>query len=471
MADSARIAEATILEIPVTIQGSQTVEGTERREMFTETTKTTLVFENGAAIILKARVLAGQSVFLRNELSGKEVLCRVIEVPAPGQPGCTELEFAAREPGFWAVPTSEPVAAAQQSGPPQATGALADGSVAAPGIESGAPTTLPVNVPEVAATPSSSASHEAAAAPSGPASAAVPDDAKEAEQLAGMVAKDAKALARRASAGKPAKEVAAAPPAAPTAELGETTAGTSKPAKALSPLALRLHGIRTYTLRKNPVAFGIAALVLVGAALGVAWRVKRSLSIHGGDRTATARAHSNTAMPTQPRGDNPGAPAQPTPKTEQPSFAQQPAVQLARNPGAVTTGAEATGSGKAVGTFAAPKVEASRSIVSPEQAESEQGSRGKPKGLVAKQVIPARIVSQAQPPLPSWAEALDTGDVVTLDAVIDEKGNVASATLLSGPHLLERAAKDAVELWIFEPTISNGKPIPTHMILTVEFQR
>jgi len=59
MPDAARIAQANALEVPVTIQGSKIVAGTEQRELFTETTKTTLTFDNGAVLNLKARVLAG----------------------------------------------------------------------------------------------------------------------------------------------------------------------------------------------------------------------------------------------------------------------------------------------------------------------------------------------------------------------------------------------------------------------------
>ena len=73
MANTVR-SQATALEIPVTIQGSKTVQGTEQRELFTETTKTTLVFENGAVVKLNARVSPGQCVFLRNDKSEREIL-------------------------------------------------------------------------------------------------------------------------------------------------------------------------------------------------------------------------------------------------------------------------------------------------------------------------------------------------------------------------------------------------------------
>ena len=76
MADTAR-NQGTVLEIPVTIQGSKTVEGSEQRELFTETTKTTIVFENGAVLKLNAKISPGQCVFLRNDQTEKEILCKV----------------------------------------------------------------------------------------------------------------------------------------------------------------------------------------------------------------------------------------------------------------------------------------------------------------------------------------------------------------------------------------------------------
>jgi TonB family protein len=60
---------------------------------------------------------------------------------------------------------------------------------------------------------------------------------------------------------------------------------------------------------------------------------------------------------------------------------------------------------------------------------------------------------------------------VTLDATIDEKGNIAQTKVLSGPRQLQHAAEQAVGLWEFAPAESGGKPVSSHMTLTVEFQR
>jgi outer membrane biosynthesis protein TonB len=106
-------------------------------------------------------------------------------------------------------------------------------------------------------------------------------------------------------------------------------------------------------------------------------------------------------------------------------------------------------------------------VVAP--AANPEGSRKAPAS--APVLIPVKIVAQAQPALPEWAKGLDLDDVVKLDATIDEKGNLAATKVLSGARPLQRAAQDAVQLWIFEPAQLGGKPVSTHLILVVEFQR
>jgi outer membrane biosynthesis protein TonB len=84
--------------------------------------------------------------------------------------------------------------------------------------------------------------------------------------------------------------------------------------------------------------------------------------------------------------------------------------------------------------------------------------------------VPAKIVSQEPPAIPAWATGLEADEVVKLDALIDEKGNVVETKLISGPRILQHEAERAVALWVFEPALSDGKPIATRMVLTVQFQ-
>jgi hypothetical protein len=137
-----------------------------------------------------------------------------------------------------------------------------------------------------------------------------------------------------------------------------------------------------------------------------------------------------------------------------------------------------------VASAPAAKVVRSSPALGPSESADEEGphvvepepavDQPKPVERVEPKVpenVPAKIVSEAQPPLPPWAKSLDVGTVVKLDAVIDEKGNLETTRIVSGPRLLRRAAEQAVQLWIFEPAELDGKPAASHMVLTVEFQR
>jgi hypothetical protein len=126
------------MEIPVTIQGARPVEGTARRELFTETTKTTLIFENGAVVNLNSRVSLGQCVFLRNDQSGREILCKVLKWREVGQSGYTDLEFTAHDSGFWGVLAEQSSAAGQILNAHKAIEASGENPDATPSMGSGA---------------------------------------------------------------------------------------------------------------------------------------------------------------------------------------------------------------------------------------------------------------------------------------------------------------------------------------------
>src|SRR6267142_6504899 len=99
-------------EIPVTVNGARTVEGSDKREPFSENTQTVLVFSNGAVIRLSSAVTSGQLLFLTNEKSKKEVVCQVVKSKNYSNvAGYVELEFTEAAPGFWGLrfPASAPV--------------------------------------------------------------------------------------------------------------------------------------------------------------------------------------------------------------------------------------------------------------------------------------------------------------------------------------------------------------------------
>src|SRR3989449_1484448 len=92
------------LEIAVTVNGARAVEGSDKREPFSETTQTVLVFGNGAVIRLTSTVAPGQLLFLTNEKTKKEVVCQVVKSKNyRSVSGYVELEFTESVVGFWGM--------------------------------------------------------------------------------------------------------------------------------------------------------------------------------------------------------------------------------------------------------------------------------------------------------------------------------------------------------------------------------
>jgi protein TonB len=92
------------LEVSITVNGARSVDGTDKREPFSESSKTVLVFGNGAVIRLQSSVAPGQLLFLTNEKTKKEVVCQVVKSKNyRNVSGYVELEFTEPVVGFWGM--------------------------------------------------------------------------------------------------------------------------------------------------------------------------------------------------------------------------------------------------------------------------------------------------------------------------------------------------------------------------------
>jgi hypothetical protein len=510
--DSVSSAQATALEIPVTIQGARPVDGTEQRELFTETTKTTLVFENGAVVNLNSRVSLGQCVFLRNDQSGREILCKVLEWRQVGQSGYTDLEFTARDSDFWGVHANQNSSAGRKPEAHKAVEPPGEKPVITPSTESGAPTSgeTAADFLETATRPLVCASPLTTDALTAPANGLDWSNAKDAELLPAQIADDARPKPEQESITL-TTEIERGTLLADMAESGEGSADTPSEVGESTTRMSRTPTAHKISAGKNSIAIGIAASVLFAVVLGGAWHAKRGSSIQKDDRpfaasaqssqhsqpitarssqsptsrvakggTTTAGAvstntvHSVVSTEVHAEGNNSGAmPDQAAQKTQAAAVSQEFGDAVGQHPPATTEDVGAVRESNSV-------ADSSASVVSKMDATSST-SGSDPAGLgqlklqnsdvLTTTVIPAKIVSQSLPSIPSWATGLDTDAVVQLDAVIDEKGSVAQTKPLSGPRVLQRIAEQAVALWIFEPALSNGKPTATHMVLTVQFQR
>ena len=247
--DSAAKQQPVALEIPVTVNGARTIEGSDKREPFSETTKTVLVFGAGAVIRLTSAVSPGQLLFLTNERTKKEVVCQVVKSKNYRSiSGYVELEFTEPAVGFWGMRfPGDRLNSGAQPAPPLVRPAANSGSTVpprpvAPKIElpavkdlSGNPSVRPATPAPVAQSADSKLGeaksvatgpsvHGKPASPAAPAGSIVPPPLDSAALLGGHKPKssDASVPATRVTA-KPAAETPLVEPWLKKAEPGRTT--------------------------------------------------------------------------------------------------------------------------------------------------------------------------------------------------------------------------------------------------------
>jgi protein TonB len=89
---------------------------------------------------------------------------------------------------------------------------------------------------------------------------------------------------------------------------------------------------------------------------------------------------------------------------------------------------------------------------------------------VGGDVRPATLLSQVKAVYPQLAKAQHVSGDVKVDALIDETGRVTAMKIVSGPALLHQAAMEAVRQWKYRPATLDGKPVPMHLTVTVQFR-
>lgn len=80
-----------------------------------------------------------------------------------------------------------------------------------------------------------------------------------------------------------------------------------------------------------------------------------------------------------------------------------------------------------------------------------------------------RQTLNVDPEYPPLAREAHIAGTVVVEAVIDERGNVVQARVVSGHPLLVAAALKAVLQWKYEPTSLNGQPISVGLQVEVHF--
>jgi outer membrane biosynthesis protein TonB len=83
--------------------------------------------------------------------------------------------------------------------------------------------------------------------------------------------------------------------------------------------------------------------------------------------------------------------------------------------------------------------------------------------------VPPKLLKAIRSLSPPEALRAYVSGVVTLDTVVDEGGRVQSATPMSGPKALYKKAVDTVKDYVYQPATRNGKPVPAHLEVKIQF--
>ena len=114
--------------------------------------------------------------------------------------------------------------------------------------------------------------------------------------------------------------------------------------------------------------------------------------------------------------------------------------------------------------------------------ERVQVTATRPSGVVAQAESPrrirvggnvqaARLIRKVTPVYPQRSKQQGIEGVVLLRAVIGKDGSVLSATVINTANEdMAASARQAVEQWLYQPTLLNGAPVEVLTTITVNFQ-
>jgi len=81
----------------------------------------------------------------------------------------------------------------------------------------------------------------------------------------------------------------------------------------------------------------------------------------------------------------------------------------------------------------------------------------------------AKLIKQVIPVYPPMAKMMRISGVVHLVGVIGKDGRVQRLQLISGHPILAHAAMEAVQQWIYRPTLLSGEPVEVTAPIDVNF--
>jgi protein TonB len=102
--------------------------------------------------------------------------------------------------------------------------------------------------------------------------------------------------------------------------------------------------------------------------------------------------------------------------------------------------------------------------------EGADTSAGPPKQIrVGGNAQAANLIQKVQPIYPAEAKLNHIQGIVRFTATIGKDGTVKNLDLVMGDPILAAAAREAVQKWIYKPTLLNGDPVVVVTQIDVNF--
>ncbi|HEX8246595.1 MAG TPA: energy transducer TonB [Pyrinomonadaceae bacterium] len=99
----------------------------------------------------------------------------------------------------------------------------------------------------------------------------------------------------------------------------------------------------------------------------------------------------------------------------------------------------------------------------------EQRKKEKPVVVVTGGVVNGKAINLVKPQFSAAAKAIRANGAVNVQVLIDEKGNVVSASAVSGHQLLRQSAENAARASKFTPTFLTGQPVKVTGVIVYNF--
>jgi TonB family protein len=227
--------------------------------------------------------------------------------------------------------------------------------------------------------------------------------------------------------------------------------------------------------KKQGGMVAVLVLALAGGGLYAVWmyqpgvrelvqpQIDRVMALAGLAKQPGARPHPAPVVPAAP----PSAPA-----TVQPAANSNGAVPAAGDAGGSVPQSAATPASPLPVAGSAQAQSPETQKTTPAAAASEEQSVANTNAVIlSSKGAERRLVHQVSPVYPKEAKAAGLEGTVVLRTFVDDRGYVASVTLVEGNPMLADSATRAVKQWRYRPYARDGKILPFQTLVIVDFQR